>query len=153
WRLPPEEVEARGFAFLLAKPFDLSALLVSVAAVLSSAWSAEQRLQAAVVERFFAMLTVRAWEDLPALCDEQVRHYTPTFLMNHGVIQGFEALRAHMEEGFSLYPNTYYDEVRCYPTPEGIAARYSWHWDWPDESTHHLTSSKMFYFADGRIAQ
>lgn len=153
WKVSSEEVEARGFAFLLVKPFDLGALLVSVAAVLSSPWSAEQRQHAAVVERFFAMLNNRTWEDLPSLCDEQVRHYTPTFLMDHGVIQGFEALRAHMEEGFSLYPNTCYDEVRCYPTPEGIAARYIWHWDWPDEPTHHLAGSKMFYVAHERIAQ
>lgn len=153
WKMPQDEAVEQGFAFLLPKPFDLSALLVSVAAALSSAWTAERRLQAAVVERFFAMLNARAWEDLPALCCEQVRHYTPTFLMNDGVIQGFKAFLAHVEEGFSLYPNTRYDEVRCYPTPEGIAARYIWHWDWPGEPTHHQAGGKMFYFAAGRIAQ
>lgn len=153
WKLTPEEAETRGFAFLLAKPFDLSALLVSVAAALAIPWSAEQRLQAAAVERFFALLNARAWEDLPALCSEQVRHHTPTFLMNDGVVQGVEALRAHMEQGFSLYPNTCYDQVCCYPTPEGIAARYIWHWNWPGQSPYHLTGGKMFYFVDGCIAQ
>lgn len=153
WKIPPEEVAARGFVFLIGKPFDLTTLLVSVAAALSTDWSAEQQLQAAVVERFFAMVNARAWEDLPSLCNEQVRHYTPTFLMNDGVVQGFEAFRAHMEEGFSLYHNTRYDEVRCYPTPEGIAARYSWHWNWPDRPAHHLTGGKMFYFSGGRIVQ
>jgi CheY-like chemotaxis protein len=153
WKMPPEEAKARGFAFLIVKPFDLDSLLVSVAAALSSVWTAERQTQAAVVERFFAMLNARAWEDVPSLCSEQVRHYTPTFLMNDGLVQGVEAFRAHMEDGFSLYPNSRYDEVRCYPTPEGIAARYFWHWDWPDEPTHHLTGGKMFYFANGRIAQ
>lgn len=153
WKIPPEEVAARGFAFLIGKPFDLTTLLEAVAAALSTDWSAEQRLQAAVVERFFAMLNARAWEDIPALCSEQVRHYTPTYLMAHGVVQGFEALRAHMEEGFSLYPNSRYDEVHCYPTPEGIAARYIWHWTWSDRPAYCLTGGKMFYFSAGRIAQ
>lgn len=153
WKLPPEEVKARGFAFLLGKPFDLSTLLAAAAAALSPVWSAEQRLQVGVVEQFIHLLNARAWERLPLFCLEQVRYIMPAFLLKPRAVQGIEAFRAHMEESFSLYQNSRYDEVRCYPAPEGIAARFIWHWNSPDGTAHHLASSELFYFTERHIAQ
>jgi CheY-like chemotaxis protein/ketosteroid isomerase-like protein len=128
WHLSPEEVRAAGFAFLVAKPFDLDQLMLEIAAGVHTALRPEQELAAGRVAQYFAALSARDWDGLAALCTEDVTYTLPGTGPLAVTIAGKAAFRAYTEQTFANFPGATFDHVVIYGTPNGLAARYQSHW-------------------------
>ena len=131
WKLQEEEVRQRGFACLVRKPFDLEALLTSIAACLQIPLTPEQARQAPVVQAYFAALSARAWDALLALCTDEVLYSLPDSPFA-GTIRGKAAFRTYTEETFRQFPAARFEEVLVSSRPHGLAARYRSCWATPE---------------------
>lgn len=153
WRQVPDEVEQAGFAFFVAKPFDLDQLLAQVAAALQTPFNQDQLQQVPVVHRYFAALTARTWDTLVELCTEDVKYVLPGNSPFSTTIVGKAAFRAYTEETFGRFPDAHFRDVAVYALPSGLAARYRGSWRMPDGSEAQMTGAVHFQFESVLIRQ
>lgn len=153
WRLPQEEIERAGVAFVATKPFDLDQLLASVAAAIATPLTPERQRQAAVVHAYFAALTARDWDALVALCTDDVTYALPGESPFSTTIAGKAAFRAYTEETYRHFLAARFWDIAVYATPAGLAARFQGAWRAPDGSEPRLTGAVWFQFAAERIHQ
>lgn len=155
WSLAPETAEQAGFAFVIAKPFEIDQVLAQVATALSTQLSPAQERQAQVVRRYFAALTTRDWDALIDLCTETVVYVLPVdALPFSGTITGKAAFRAYTEDTFSHFPQARFEDVEVYAAPSGLASRYRGTWVSPSGDALTLAGAVHFQFAeDDRISQ
>jgi CheY-like chemotaxis protein len=152
WKLAEEEVKRRGFAFLLRKPFGLDDLLAHIAAGIHTQLSEEQQHLAKVARHYFAALGARDWDGLCALCADDVTYELPGVSSFAAEVRGKQAFRAFTEATFAQFPDAYFDDVRIYSLPKGLAARYEGHWVTPS-GAERQSGAVIFHFAGDHIAQ
>jgi len=153
WRLPQEDIERSGVAFVATKPFDLDQLLASVAAAIAMPLTPEQQRQAAVVRAYFAALTARDWDALVALCTDDVTYVLPGDTPFSGTVTGKAAFRAYTEDTYQHFPAARFWDVTVYATPAGLAARFQGAWRAPDGSEPRMSGAVQFQFTGERIKQ
>jgi ketosteroid isomerase-like protein/CheY-like chemotaxis protein len=153
WRVDAEQVERAGFAFLVAKPFDVEQLVAAVAIGIHRALTPEQERQAEVVRRYFAALTDRDWDALAALCAEDVTYYLPAGVPYAGEVRGRQAFRDYSEQTFRNFPDARFEYVVVSALPNGLAARYSGTWHTATGEEARLSGAVVFRFAGERIAR
>ena len=152
WPLPPDALVAPGFAFLMAKPFDLDDLLLHVAASLTLPLGPAQERHVTRVHQYFAALTARDWDALLALCDDAVTYVLPAPAPLATTLQGTVAFRRYTEETFRHFPAARFTDVRVYATPRGLAAHYQGTWQTPGGEEMQQQGAVIFTFADERIS-
>lgn len=152
--LPPE-VEAAGFAFVLPMPFDIDDLMGCIAAALAAEWTAVRERRAQVVRRFFAALEAEDWMSALALCTDQIRYYPPATspVSSARAMEGKDAYLAYMMCSAQFYPFAQFDELRLYPIPKGLAARYLCRWVTPEDVRERQVGTAIFHFVGEQIAQ
>jgi CheY-like chemotaxis protein len=143
-RIDLSMVQQRGFCAVLAKPFDLDELLLTVSACLDVPLDAQQLQQAHVVDRYFDALSRRDWDAFVDLCASDVIYSLPGASAFAQTIVGKEALRAFTEQTFGAFPDARFERVRTYATPHGLAARYQGSWQGP--AGHELRQSGAVLF-------
>lgn len=152
-RLDTVATRQRGFREVLAKPFDLDELLLTVSACIETPLDAQQLGQAQVVERYFATLSRRDWDGFVALCTPNIIYTLPGTTTFSQVVAGKVALRAFTEQTFGAYPDAQFESVRVYATPHGLAARYQGRWHGPDGHEARQSGAVLFEFAGQQIAR
>ena len=153
WRLPQQDIERAGVAFVATKPFDLDQLLASVAAAIATPLTAERQRQTDVVRAYFAALTARDWDALVALCTDDVTYVLPGATSFSGTIAGKAAFRAYTEETYRHFPAARFWDIAVYAAPAGLAARYQGTWRAPDGNEPRMSGAVHFQFAGERIRQ
>ena len=151
-RLDTSATRQLGFYAVLAKPFDLDELLLTVSACVQAPLDAEQLRQAQVVEQYFDALSTHDWDGFVALCTPDVVYSLPGTTMFSQTVTGRPALRAFTEQTFGAFPNARFEHVRTYATPHGLAARYEGHWQGPDGREARQSGAVLFEFAGEQIA-
>jgi predicted ester cyclase len=134
------------------KPFDLEVLLTSIAACLHLPLEPEQARQAQVIQAYFAALGARQWEEMLALCTDEVLYFLP-YSPFAGAISGKAAFRTYTEETFRHFPAARFEEVLVYSRPHGLAARYRSCWETQEGSEECVAGAALFGFLGERIAQ
>ncbi len=150
WNLADDEVRDRGFAFLLRKPFSVEELLERLAGqVPSEPVSAELT---DVIRAYFAALERGAWDQVAALCTEDVIYELPGDDPHHGRrITGRSALAAFAAETFSRFPAARFEIAAIRPLPRGVLTRYRGSWATPDGRAA-LDGVVLLQFRDDAIA-
>ena len=151
WMVTPEEVEQRGFAFLIREPFDLDDLISRVAAAIHAPLTPEQEAQAETARAYFAKLSSRDWDAFVALCTEDVVYALPGSSPFAGTIEGRAAFRAYTEQTFAQFPETRFEDIQVYATPNGLAARYKGTWNQPEGGHATMTGAVIFQFQERLI--
>ena len=155
WQVPLQEVRRQGFAFLIAKPFDLDLLLTEVAACLNQPLTPEQDQQLQLLERFIETLKTRNLETLEQLLTEDITYYPPARALSSGSarVHGLPEILAYIQAIYTRYPTITVDKPLFYPRPKGWAIRYASHWRLPDGSRQNLTGALLVHFQGARIHQ
>ncbi len=154
WKVTPAEAEARGFAFLLPKPFDLDDLFARVAESLRLEITPEREHEAALVRGYFDALTRRDWPALATLCADHVEFGPLGAATLPPTVRGRTAVADYLAVALSRYPGARFDDIAVYATPRGLSARYTERWPATDDRTEHRQSGAVvFGFAGGRIAR
>lgn len=153
WKLADEEVMARGFAFLLAKPYELDELFARVAATAGKRLPAERAWQEQAARSYFAALNGRDWPALAALCTPDVEYgpfEAPSLLPS---LRQREALTQHIEQALIRFHGMRFEDVVVYEAPRGVAARYTARWPGMDDSERQQSGVIFFAFKGKRIAR
>lgn len=155
WQISAAEVAQRGFACLISKPFELDALLTSIAVALNRMLTPERERQARVVRQFLESLSARRWEEVGRYCTEDITFYPPagTSFSRLEPISGLDAYLAYAQESSALLPEPRFEEIVLYSRPDGLAARYTHSWRLADGQRQALAGSALFKFAGERIRQ
>lgn len=153
WKVPSEEAEQRGFAFVVHKPFDLEQLLLAVAASVVEPSVPVPAARAQVVQRYFASLTARDWESMVDLCTDDVTYVLPAPAPFSSTIQGKSAFRAYTDETFRHFPAAEFTTLATYVTPRGVVARYQASWLGGGGERLRDQGTVVFSFEDDLIAQ
>jgi CheY-like chemotaxis protein len=152
WQVSPEAAHRQGFAFLLAKPFDLDHVLAEISACLYQELTPEQEQQFQVLQRYLEALGAKNLEVVGDLLTEDIL-YHPPLGRNIRRVRGLAAMRAYIDETHPRYRNVTFDEFLFYPRPKGWAQRFCSHWSLPDGSRQNLTGTLLFHFRGERIHQ
>lgn len=154
--LPIRDVRQQGFRGILRKPFGLDDLITAVAEGLNQPFSAAQRTQAEVAQRFVAALLERDVEAVLALCTEEVRMYpwiVPAYPAAHPVA-GRTASRAYLEDLKQYFVVSQAESVQCYPCPHGVAVRLRLRWQDPaGAGQQQMVGLCLAVTAEGQISQ
>lgn len=152
-RLDADATQKRGFCAVLAKPFDLDELLVSVSACLDAPLDPRQTQQAQVVRQYFDALSRRDWDGFVDLCAPDIIYTLPGTTSFAQTIIGRAALRIFTEESFGSFPGAQFEHVRVYATPRGLAARYQGRWRGPDGREARQSGAVLFEFTEQWITR
>lgn len=153
WPVSPEQAAAQGFAFCMAKPFEITELLTAIAGALHRPLTPAQQRQARVVRAYFDQLTARDWDAFVALCTEEVTYYLPGASPFAATITGQAALRAYTADTYRQFPGAWFEDPLIFSRPNGLAARYKGHWPGPNGQEHSMTGAVLFQFEGERIQQ
>jgi ketosteroid isomerase-like protein len=153
WPVSTDEVQSKGFAFIVHKPFAIDDLLANVAASLNLPLEARQRHLAGIVTRYFDALSANDWDTLVNLCSPDVVYLLSGQSAFAGEIRGREAFRAYSEDVFSHFPSVRFEDINVYVRPKGLAARYMGSWLGPDGERPRMSGAVMFEFRDDLISQ
>lgn len=153
WKVTPAEVAAHGFAFLLAKPFELDDLFARVAAAVQPAIAPEREREAALARAYFDALTRRDWQALAALCTADVDFGPLGAATLLPTLHGRAALTEYLEAALSLYPGARFNQIVVYATPLGLSARFTESWSASDGSERRQSGAVVFGFAGDQIAR
>lgn len=148
WSLTPEEVERRGFAFLASKPYDLDALLTTIAATIGTPLNPDQERRRQVVQRYFDALSRQDWDALRDLCSERVTYVLPGSIQFSATVEGRAAFHAYTQATFQHFPQARFDDIAVFSTPNGMAARYRATWQMPGAGEVQQSGSVLFQFDD-----
>ncbi|MGE5335107.1 MAG: nuclear transport factor 2 family protein [Nitrososphaerota archaeon] len=152
WPAVADSADAAGFAFVMAKPFDLDRLLTAIAAALHQAFSPSEEQRAQVIHQYFAALSAKDWDALMSLCTDDVTYVLPGSSPLSVTVEGKAAFRSYSEEVFANFPAARFDQVNVYATPGGMAARYQSHWLGNDQQEQVQSGAAVFQF-DGLLIQ
>jgi ketosteroid isomerase-like protein/CheY-like chemotaxis protein len=153
WPLEPTLVAAHGFDFLVRKPFDIDDLLASIAEAVGAPLEPQDDSRVATVRRYFDALTVRDWDELVALCTDDVTYVLPGSGPFSREVQGRAAFRAYTEETFRQFPAARFEQVSVYAAPHGLAARFEGRWTTGNLGEQQQSGSVNFQFAGDLIRQ
>lgn len=153
WKVSPAETTAQGFAFLVAKPFDIDELITTCAAAIATPFTPRETRRAQVVQQYFTGLTAGDWDGVAELCTEDVTYVLPGTGPFSTVIQGKAAFRAFTADTFAHFPGARFDGVRLSATPHGLAARYRSSWPTGDGGEHSQAGAVVFTFNGTSIRQ
>lgn len=154
WKITAEDAAARGFSFLLPKPFELDDLFARVAEAVQPAVSAEHEREAALARGYFNTLTTRDWPALAALCTDDVEFGPLGAATLVPSLHGRAALAEYLAAALSSFPGARFDELAAYTTPLGLSVRYTETWPATDGSAQRRqTGAAVFGFEGGRIAR
>ena len=154
WKVTSEAAAARGFTFLLPKPFELDDLFARVAEAVRLAISPEHEREAALARSYFEALTRRDWEALTALCTDDVEFGPLGDATLLPTLHGRAALAEYLAAALSSFPGARFDELAAYTTPRGLSVRYTETWPATDGSAQRRqTGAAVFGFEGGRIAR
>lgn len=153
WRLTDEGVTARGFAFLLPKPYELDDLFSRVASAATGQLPPERAWQEQAARSYFAALNGRDWQALASLCEPDVEygpHETPSLLPS---LRQREAFTQHAEQALIRFEGMQFEDVTIYESPQGVAARYTARWPGTDKSERQQSGVIFFGFKEQHIAR
>lgn len=154
--LTASDVRQQGFSGVLHQPFGLDDLVTAVAEGLNQPFSAAQRPQTVVAQRFVSALLERDVEAVLALCTEEVRMYpwiVPAYPAAHPAF-GWTAARAYLEELQQYFVTSQAESVQCYPCPHGVAVRLWLRWQDPAGAVYQqMVGLCLAVTADGQISQ
>ena len=153
WSISAKHTPPDGFAFIMSKPFDIDELLTSVAVALASPLTPDQQRQIDIVHAYFAALGAHDWDALLSLCADDIVYALPGIGPFSNVISGKANFRVFTEQTFQQFPAARFDQIQCYSTPQGLAARYHGMWLSHDNVELHQTGSVLFQFDDVKIRQ
>jgi ketosteroid isomerase-like protein/CheY-like chemotaxis protein len=153
WNVTPEEVVAKGFAFLMVKPFDMDDLLASIAKALGAPLEPRDDPRVTTVWRYFAALTARDWDQLAALCSDDITYVLPGSGPFSRTVRGRAAFRIYTEETFRLFLAARFDQIAVYAAPHGLAARFQGKWTMGDLGEQQQSGSVIFQFEGDLIRQ
>lgn len=153
WEVTEEEVRRRGFAFFLAKPFELDDLFTRVAECLNASLTSEQERQAAIVQRYFAALNARDWDGIVNLCAEQVVHEPPRSTAYGETTVGRARFRAYIESVVLHVPDVQVESIAIYGLPQGLAVRQTSRWALPDGRSIYQSGAVVFHFEGELISR
>jgi ketosteroid isomerase-like protein len=143
------EVERRGLAFFLLKPFSTSDLLAQIARTLDR--PAPPAEDAAVIARYFQAIERGAWSALSALCTEDVAYHLPGADPRFSrTVTGRAAFAAFAEETFREFPAPAFEITSMRALPLGIIVEYASAWGTPT-GRRRTTGSLLFTMRDGAI--
>lgn len=151
WPAEREELERRGFAFLLKKPLGGEELLETISEHVDAPpvdAGQEER-----VRQYFAALERRDWHRLGALCHEDVVYHLPgQSALFSREIRGREAFLAFSAETFAAFPETRFEVTRLVPLPRGALAKFDSSWASPGGDRERTRGAVLFRFHDDLIA-
>ena len=154
--LTASDVRQQGFSGVLHQPFGLDDLVTAVAEGLNQPFSAAQRPQTVVAQRFVSALLERDVEAVLALCTEEVRMYpwiVPAYPAAHPAF-GWTAARAYLEELQQYFVTSQAESVQCYPCPHGVAVRLWLRWQDPaGVGQQQMVGLCLAVTAEGQISQ
>ena len=150
-----DDTRHAGFAFSMSLPFDIDDFLGHIAAAIDQPLSHIQRQQAEIVQRYFAALEAGDGATLLSLCSEDVTLYPPrnSVLTTRRRFRGKSDLLAYAQSAAQVYIHAAFTDLRLYPCPKGIAARYTHTWASPDGHRHQAAQTANFHFDGSRIRQ
>jgi|GEM_PF-566304 len=155
WRVSEEDIQQRGFACLIKKPFELDELLASIAVCLQTQLSPEQERQAKLLRAYFQATEQRDVERVLHLCAEDIIYHPPEaapFAQAPRYV-GKSAYRTYLEGAYRYYRVDRIEKLAIYPRPKGLAVRYAWQWTAPDGSVQQTSASMLFAFEGDAICQ
>ncbi len=155
WLVSEEDIQQRGFACLVKKPFELDELLASIAACLQVRLSPEQERQAELLRAYFQATEQRDIERVLSLCAEDIIYHPPEaapFAQAPRYV-GKNAYRTYLEGAYRYYAVSRIEKLAIYPHPEGLAVRYLWQWTAPDGSVQQTSANMRFSFEGNAICQ
>ncbi|GAC1572805.1 MAG: hypothetical protein NVS3B20_04660 [Polyangiales bacterium] len=138
-----------GVSFVLQVPFDVDDLLACTARTLAIPPSAEQAARVSQVHAYFAALTAKAWDEVAALCTDDVVYH----LRNEHSVRGLAAFREYTRNTFTLFPDAAFNDVTVSILPLAIHAHYVGSFTQPDGSRKQLGGAVRFVFRGTRIAE
>jgi CheY-like chemotaxis protein/ketosteroid isomerase-like protein len=153
WRLTAEEVAARGFAFLLPKPYELDELFARVASAATSQLPPERVWQEQAARSYFAALNRRDWQALASLCEPDVEYgpfEMPSFLPS---LRQREAFTQHAAQALIRFEGMQFEDVAIYESPQGVAVRYTARWPGTDGSERQQSGVVFLGFKGQRVAR
>ena len=153
WKITSEAADARGFAFLLPKPFELDDLFARVAEAVRPAIAAEHEHEAALVRGYFDALTNRDWPALAALCTDDVEVGPLGAATLLPALRGRTALAEYLAAALSNFPGARFDELAAYTTPRGLSVRFTESWPATNGSERRQSGAALFAFEGGKIAR
>lgn len=153
WNVSEEEIIRRGFALLVRKPFDLTALFSSIAMCLNVPLSPEEARQAQVVQALLHAAAASEWDVVASLCADDISFFLPGNLPLSGNVNGVSAFCDYLKGAARYFPGLRNEEVVIYHRPYGIAVRYCMRWHGPVGSPQHLVSALLLEFTGERISQ
>lgn len=150
-----DDAQRAGFAFGLSLPFDIDALLDHVAVAINQPLACEQMQRVETIERYFAALENEDWMTLLSLCTDDVAYYPPhtSPITISRRLRGKSAMRAYAQSSAEHYRNIAFTNLRFYPCPKGIVARFVSAWTTPDDYWRQAAETVHFHFDGQRICQ
>lgn len=156
WNITAAEVTRVGLARLIAKPFDLTDLLTTVASSVEPAFSAEQQRRADVFRHFCESFNADDLDAALAICANDLRIAPPDQPSNESSppIIGREACRVYLEDERRVKPDSRLAEYLVFPHPDGLAVRYRKTWFSPESPAepHSATGAFTVHFSGERIS-
>ncbi|SRR5579883_106523 len=154
WPVTPEAAEQAGLAWLLIKPFDFDRLVKAVETTLQPPFTPGQH-QTAIIERFFAAINARNWDELERLCTPGVV-FVPLAAVSVPPSKSPYRLDAYLvalESRVLALPGFFVEEVAVFVRPSGLVARYTARWQNSDGILHRVAGAMRFRFEGERIVQ
>lgn len=142
-----------GFAFNLAKPFAWEDLLAAIADTLRVPMTAEEQARASVIARYYQCLGDRRWEDLAALCTEDVRYALPGEGTFGRALEGRDAFLAFTRETFAQFADARFTDVIVRALPRGLVTRYTARWRTSHGSVVAQAGAVAFRFRGLQISE
>lgn len=155
WSLPMQAVKRSGLACLVNKPFEIDTLLATIAACVSSPFSAAQERRAHIVREYFAALSGQEWDRLRGLCTDDFTFYLPanTPFAIAEPIRGRETYLTFVQEVQMRLPGFRFDALATFACPGGVAVRYCESWLLMDGTRNFMTGAVICTFAGERLCQ
>ena len=150
--LTPAESRAsgEGAAFFLAKPFALSTLFAELTRIFAVPLPDGVR---ETVDAYLRTLEAGAWDDLLALCTEDVVYRLPGSVPGLSTtVRGRAELRRLAEETFRAFPDPAFTVEDIHPLPDAVVVDYVGTWR-DGTQRRSAPGTILFQFRDGLISE
>jgi CheY-like chemotaxis protein len=150
WQLPAH-LRAQ-MAFVLLKPASSEQLVEHIAPFVTP--QTEQRGRRAQIERYFACLGGRSWDELASLCSPNVVYHVPGDDPRFArTVNGRMPFRDYTQEVFTRFPDSRFQVTGVTWLTYGAVVRYSGRWRGPEGEEREHPGVVLFTFDEqGLIA-
>jgi CheY-like chemotaxis protein len=151
WIVPQEEADKHGVAFVIRKPSTREELFSFLAAALHLPAIPSSRI--ALLRAYFKALEDRLYDDLHALCTDDVIYRLPgTDPKFSNEIRGREQFVPFTAQTFRAFPDTQFELTSIRPLPDGALVEYVSAWR-DGEVVRTTPGAVMFELRDAAISR